>query len=83
MAREIDLYLTDDMPGILKRLGLLEDAEAGKLSCYFCGKPVNLQNIGGIFKHEGKVCVVCNDIKCLFEAAWLSHINRLSTRRAS
>ena len=48
--RIIDIYLTDDMAGILKKLGMYEDAESGKLSCYFCGKPVSLQNIGGLFK---------------------------------
>jgi len=68
--RIIDIYLTDDMAGILKKLGMYEDAESGRLSCYFCGKSVDLQNIGGIFKHEGQIRVVCNDIKCLYKAAW-------------
>jgi len=78
MTSEIEIYATDDMPGILKKLGMFEDAEAGRLRCYFCGKPVSLQNIGGIFKHEGQIRVVCNNIKCLYEAAWLSHAKRLS-----
>jgi hypothetical protein len=81
--REIELYFTTDMAAVLKKLGLLEDAEAGRLRCHFCGRPVNLQNIGGIFKHEGQIRVVCNDIRCLFEAARLSYANRLSTRRPS
>jgi len=69
---EITLYAVDDMPSILKRLGLYEDAEAGRLRCHFCGRPINLHNIGGLFKHEGQVRVVCNDIKCLYEAALLT-----------
>jgi hypothetical protein len=76
--REIVLYFTADMPGILKKLGMFEDAEVGRLRCYLCGRPVSLQNIGGIFKHEGQIRVVCNNIKCLYEAARLSYTKRLS-----
>jgi hypothetical protein len=71
MTHEVAIYLTADMEGIFKKLGMYEDAEAGRLRCYFCGRPVNLQNVGGLFKHEGQVRVVCNDIKCLYEASWL------------
>jgi hypothetical protein len=80
--REIDLYFTADMPGILKKLGMFEDAEAGRLRCYFCGRPVSLQNIGGVFKHEGQIRAVCNDIKCLYEAAWLSYTKLWRLRSA-
>jgi hypothetical protein len=31
-----------------------------------------MQNIGGIFKHEGQIRLVCNDVKCLYEAAQLT-----------
>ena len=72
MTREIAIYLTADIEGVLKELGMYEDAEAGRLRCYFCGRPVNLQNVGGVFKHEGHARVVCNDIRCLYEAAWLA-----------
>jgi len=72
MTRVVDIYATDDMPGILKKLGMFEDAEAGRLRCHFCGKPVSLQNIGDIFKHEGQIRVVCNNIKCLYEAAMMA-----------
>jgi hypothetical protein len=73
MTRETAIYyLTADMGGILKKLGMYEDAEAGRLRCYFCGRPVNLQNVGGVFKHGGQARVVCNDIRCLYEAAWLA-----------
>jgi hypothetical protein len=81
VTRVIELYFTTDMASILKKLGMYEDAEAGRLSCYFCGKPVGLQNIGGVFKHEGQVRVVCNDIRCLYEAAWLTSLKRLSAGR--
>jgi hypothetical protein len=72
MTSVIEFYFTTDMASVLRKLGMYEDAEAGKLSCYFCGKRIGLQNIGGLFKHEGQVRVVCNNIKCLYEAAWLT-----------
>jgi hypothetical protein len=72
MSREIVIYfITDDvLTDVLKKLGMLEDAEAGRLRCYLCGKSVGMQNIGGIFKHGGQIRIVCNDIKCLYQAAW-------------
>lgn len=82
MTREetIEIYFTTDIAGLLKKLGMYEDAEAGRLRCYFCQKPVDLRNIGGVFKHEGQIRVVCDDAKCLFEAAWLTSAKRLSAR---
>ena len=38
--------------------------------CYFCGVPVGLGNLGGVFRYEGRVYLVCNSVKCLYEAAW-------------
>ncbi len=78
MTREVCIYLTSNMVEVLKKVGMFEDAEAGKLRYHFCGKTVNLQNIGGLFKHEGQIRAVCNDIKCLYEAAWLTSRRRLS-----
>jgi len=71
---EITLYVVDDeaLVGILEKLGIYQDADAGKLQCYLCGRAVSVQNLGGIFKHEGQVRVTCNSIKCLYEAAVLT-----------
>ncbi len=71
---EITLYAVDDksLVGVLEKLGIYQDVAAGRTRCHFCGKPVAMQNLGGLFKHEGKVRVVCNNIKCLYEAAWLT-----------
>jgi hypothetical protein len=74
---EITLYAVDDrnLADILKKLGIYGDVAAGRLSCYVCGRHITMQNIGGIFKREGRIRLVCNDIKCLYEAA------RLTARR--
>jgi hypothetical protein len=71
---EITIYAVDDksLVGVLERLGIYQDVAAGRTRCHFCGGAVAIQNLGGLFKHEGKACVVCNDIKCLFKAASLT-----------
>jgi len=72
--REITIYAVDDrsLASVLEKLGIYQDVEAGRARCRFCGKAVSLQNLGGLFKHEGRVHVVCNDIRCLYEAAVLT-----------
>jgi hypothetical protein len=74
---EITLYAVDDrnLVDILKKLGIYQDVAAGRSRCYICGRSVTMQNLGGIFKHEGQIRLVCNDIKCLYKAA------QLTTRR--
>ncbi len=71
---EITLYAVDDrsLVGVLQKLGIYQDVVAGRTHCYFCGSAVAMQNLGGLFKHEGLVRVVCNSIKCLYEAARLT-----------
>jgi hypothetical protein len=71
---EITLYAVDDkdLTDILKRLGIYDDVSSGRTRCYFCNRPVTMENLGGLFKHEGQIRLVCNDIRCLYEAAWLT-----------
>jgi hypothetical protein len=71
---EIAIYAVDDksLADVLKKAGIYQDVAAGRAQCYFCGRSVTTQNLGGIFKREGKVRVVCSNIKCLYEAAWLT-----------
>jgi len=75
---EITLYAVDDrgLVDVLKKIGIYQDVATSRTRCYFCGRPVNLQNLGGVFKHEA-VRVVCNDIKCLYEAARLTARRRI------
>jgi hypothetical protein len=74
MRRVGALYAIDgrDLDGILKKLGIYQDVVEGRTRCYFCGRSVSMRNLGGLFKHEGLIRLVCSDIKCLYEAAWLT-----------
>jgi len=70
---EITYYAVDerDLVDVLKRLGLYHDVVEGRGRCYFCGVPVGLENLGGVFRYEGKAYLVCNSVRCLYEAAWM------------
>jgi len=69
---EITVYVADEgsLHDLLKKLGLYQDAAEGKARCHFCGAQINLDNVGGIFRRGGQTYLVCNSIKCLYEAAW-------------
>ncbi len=71
---EITLYVVDDrsLVGVLEKLGIYQDVAAGRARCYICGRPVSVESLGGLFKHEGQIRLVCNDIRCLYEAARLT-----------
>jgi len=71
---EIVIYAIDDvnLVDVLRKVGIYQDVAAGRLHCYICGRSVTMQNLGGLFKHKGRICLVCNDIRCLYEAAVLT-----------
>ena len=59
-----------DLIRVLKKLGIYDDVVSGKFRCFICGKPITLENLGGMFKsRDGKIHLVCNDVKCLLAAA--------------
>ncbi len=76
---EIVLYAVDSrsLVDVLEKLGIYRDVAAGATHCYICGRPVAVESLGGLFKHEGRVRLVCNDIKCLYEAARLTAKQRV------
>lgn len=76
---EIAFYAIDSrsLADALKKLGIYDDVAGGRTRCYFCGQPVAVENLGGLFKHEGQIRIVCNSIKCLYEAAWLTARRRM------
>ncbi len=58
-----------DLERVLKKLGLYEKLVAGELRCSICGRLLTLENLGGIYRENGEVKLVCNKIECLVEAA--------------
>jgi len=59
-----------DLVKVLKRLGIYSGVIEGRYRCFVCGRKITFENLGGLFKsRDGKINLVCNDIKCLFVAA--------------
>ncbi len=65
-----------DLERVLKRLGLYEKLLRGELRCAICGRPLTLENLGGLYREDGEVKLVCNRIECLVEAAERVRRNR-------
>jgi hypothetical protein len=70
-----------DLERVLRRLGLYEKLARGELRCAVCGRPLSLENLGGIYKEDGEVKLVCNRIECLAEAARRVSLARQSARK--
>ncbi len=58
-----------DLERVLRKLGLYERLVRGELRCAICDRPLTLENLGGLYRENGEVKLVCNNIKCLVEAA--------------
>jgi len=65
-----------DLEKILKKLGLYERLLKGELKCAICGRPLTLENLGGLYRENGEVKLVCESIQCLVEAAEKVKLNR-------
>ena len=70
-----------DLERVLRKLGLYEKLARGELRCAVCGRPLSLENLGGIYKENGEVKLVCNRIECLAEAARRVGLARQSARK--
>jgi len=58
-----------DLEEVLKKLGLYEGLLRGEFKCSICGCPLTLENLGGIYRENREVKIVCERIQCLVEAA--------------
>jgi hypothetical protein len=59
-----------DLVRVLRRLGLYDALAGGRLRCAICGRPLSLDNLGGIYRDgNGDVKLVCNRMECLVKAA--------------
>ena len=58
-----------DLERVLRKLGLYEKLARGELRCAICGRPLTLETLGGLYKENGEIKLVCNRIECLTEAA--------------
>lgn len=58
----------DDLELVLSGLGILEPLKTGDIKCIHCGDPVQLGNLAGWTKKQGKPFVFCDKPECLISA---------------
>jgi RNA polymerase-binding transcription factor DksA len=64
--QSIQAVLEDDLIGLLKSIGELENIENGSRVCGECGRPIALQNLQMIVPAEkGTFRYVCNCLSCI------------------
>jgi hypothetical protein len=54
-----------DLIPYLKSLNIYEDVLMGRVSCKFCGRKINIDNLQALLPHGQKICFICSNIKCL------------------
>ena len=62
----------DEVITLLKKINLYDDVVNRKTKCIICGKTITFENIGGFIGVNGKIYLVCNEPKCIIQAAKLS-----------
>ncbi len=71
----------EDLERVLRKLGLYEKLVRGELRCAICGRPLSPKNLGGLYKENGEIKLVCNRIGCLTEAARRVRLARQSLNK--
>jgi len=57
-----------DLEKVLKKLGIYEKLVNREYRCHICGEVLSLDNLGGLYKENGEIRLVCDKIECLVEA---------------
>ena len=63
--KEIEAIYNQDLPKLLKNLGIADAFNDGKIYCMYCGEVITLENIGAILTLKGEVNFCCSDLLCL------------------
>jgi len=58
-----------DLERVLKKLGLYEKLIKGEFRCAVCGRSLMFENLGGLYRENSGVKLVCNKVECLVEVA--------------
>jgi hypothetical protein len=59
----------EDLPDLLKKLGIHEEVLAGKHHCSICGKTLSLDTMGAVGMLNGKIILVCENPACIGKAS--------------
>ncbi|MCK5465945.1 hypothetical protein KAI56_00390 [Candidatus Parcubacteria bacterium] len=63
--KKINLVYDDDLKGMLRKLGVLDDFAQGRKKCKFCKNIINMKNLHSLFKESEDVKFVCDSPECI------------------
>lgn len=63
--RDLEAIHRQDIKTLLEKLGCLDDFEAGKIKCKFCGQVISERNFGAIFSESKEIHFSCSQLNCL------------------
>ena len=66
--KELSALHIDDLREALMNMGLLERFYREELKCTFCGRILNLENLGTISYRDDEVILTCDDDVCIKQA---------------
>jgi hypothetical protein len=55
----------EELPRVLRKLGLYDDVTSGRATCYICGEVLKLETIGAIALIDDKPVLVCSKPSCI------------------
>ena len=63
--KKINLVYDDDLKGMLRKLGVLDDFVQERKKCEFCKNIINMENLYSLFKESEDIKFVCDSPECI------------------
>jgi len=63
--RVLHAVYEEDLPRLLKSLGLSDALDRGVLRCYTCDDALTAETVGCIFPYQGEIHLCCERLSCL------------------
>lgn len=67
---EVKAVWESELEPLLRSLSIWEPLLLGELTCAWCGRTVDLENLGAIIPQQDKVKVVCDHAPCISSLTW-------------
>ncbi len=69
----------EELPRVLRKLGLYDNVVSGKATCYICGETLSLETVGAIALVDDEPVLVCGRPSCIGKVALLTSRSKHST----
>ncbi len=61
---EVSAVHEEDLEGTLRKIGLLDELNTGKIKCKFCSTQITLSNMHSILPHSQGFSFICDKPEC-------------------